>query len=153
MAAVSLLLSGCSSTPEAWIIKGGMTQEEVEAALEKEDLSYETKDNEIEVEDVSYLDQDWSSMGISFNEEGKVDQVSFYSKSASRYTVEEKITEEYGEPTGSMGKLTSWSKDDHWLITFADNEDPFPKALVYWYRDYMKDSEATDDDSSDDEEE
>lgn len=144
------LLCNCSkSAPNAYVIKAGMTCEEVVEALKAIDIEVETetmeddeetsRSPEIRIEqDLDYLGVKWESCEVSFNKQGLVDQVAFYLSDGNINKTEliDKISKELGKPSAE-GTLTTWSVEDKWLVSFADNDSPYPKCLVYWYQEYM----------------
>lgn len=139
---VCVTLTGCSSTPDAWLFHAGMSKSEAQSILDDKGLTYSESGNELNVEEeIEYLDQSWDSMSISFNDQEQIDQVAFYHSDENNRIYEseviETISKQLGEPSGSMGDLTTWSKDEKWLVTFADNEAPYPQTLTYWFTEYM----------------
>lgn len=152
------ILCSCSDTaPEAYVIKAGMSRDEVIDALKKvnisesdiEEQSYNNDNVSKEMDirkEIKYLGVDWDSMEISFNKEGKVDKVSFYLSSEDTYfnksRLVSEISKELGEKSG-WGTLISWSVENKWVVSIADNEPPFPKCLTYWYQEYMDSDTST----------
>ena len=138
----TLIFYSCSHTPSAWEIDAGMSKDKVIAVLENNNLQYEDGSCEINVEGaLQYFNQNWDSMSITFNNNDEVCEVGFYNQSNSIncYSLCESISKQVGDDKGCMGTFTTWGKDDVWLISFANNEAPFPQALVYRYLSYYDD--------------
>lgn len=155
---IIMLLTLCSCTksaPDAYVIKAGMTREEVAEALKKinidvdadTDSEYYDDDDETTSdgrpthlrinEDIEYLGVTWTKTTIDFNKQGLVDGVSFtFTGDLDKSALADALSKELGEKY-NVGSYFCWSVKDKWLVMLSDSNPPVPNGLTYWYKEYI----------------